>query len=146
MGEPLFGSGLSYQDAVENFFAWPTQALDGTETINRVNCVILESKPGGGARSIYGHVRSWIDPRRFVPMRVEKYFPSGKLSRRIDTTRVSNDDHGRPIPANLAVRAGTSDEQTDLDGSRIRHNITFSDHDFSLDGMKDLALPHSGGQ
>ena len=145
MSEPLFGSDLSYQDMVEDFFAWPIQSLDGTESINRVNCVILESKPGSGAHSIYEHVRSWIDPRRFVPMRVEKYLLSGKLARRIDTTRVANDDNGRPIPANLAVRAGTNGSQTDLDGSEVRHNVTYSDHDFSTEGMKNLAAPHLSG-
>ena len=45
MNEGLFGSDLSYQDAVENFFAWKKQTLIGSETINGVNCQILESKP-----------------------------------------------------------------------------------------------------
>ena len=49
-------------------------------------------------------MRSWIDTRRFVPLRVEKYLSSGLLARRIDTIRVANDDEGRPIPANLTVR------------------------------------------
>src|SRR4029077_4263041 len=34
MNEGLFDSDLSYQDAVENFFAWKKQALVGSETIN----------------------------------------------------------------------------------------------------------------
>jgi hypothetical protein len=144
MGQPLFGSDLSYQDAVENFFAWPNQSLAGTETIDRVNCVILESKPGDGEISIYGSVRSWIDARRLVAVRVEKYLASGKLARRIDTTRVADDDNSHPIPANLAVRDAANVSETDLDGSRIRHDVTFSDHDFSPDGLKDLAPPHFG--
>ena len=35
MSEGLFDSDLSYQDAVENFFAWKKQALVGAEMINR---------------------------------------------------------------------------------------------------------------
>jgi len=141
MSAPLFGSDLSYEDAIENFFSWPNQTLAGTEAVNRVDCVILESKPGAGDHSIYGSVRTWIDPHRLVPMRVEKYLPSGKLARHIDTTRIANDDNAHPIPANLTVHAGQSDSQTDLDGSRIRHDITYSDLDFSPDGLKAVAIP-----
>ncbi len=35
MSEGLFDSDLSYQDAVENFFAWKKQALVGSETNQR---------------------------------------------------------------------------------------------------------------
>lgn len=146
MSEPLFGSQLSYQDAIENFFTWPDQTLAGTEVVNRVDCVILESKPGAAGRSIYGSVKSWIDTRRLVPMRIEKYLPSGKFVRRIDTTRVAIDDNRRPIPANLSVRAVGDGSETDLDGSRIRHDVIFSDNDFSSGGMKVLAPPHFGPQ
>ena len=65
-----------------------------------MSCVILESTPDKGEPSIYGSVRSWIDPRRLVPLRVEKYLPSGQLARRIETTRVVTDDKGRSIPGN----------------------------------------------
>ena len=34
MNEGLFDSDLSYQDAVENFFAWKKQAIVGSEVIN----------------------------------------------------------------------------------------------------------------
>ena len=87
MDEPFFGSALANADLVENFFAWPQQAIVGTEAVDRVNCTILESKPKGG--SIYGSVRSWIDTRRMVPMRVEKYSGSGQMVRRIETTKVA---------------------------------------------------------
>ena len=46
MDEGLFDSDLSYQDAMENFYAWKKQAIVGSEAINGVNCQILESKPG----------------------------------------------------------------------------------------------------
>ena len=40
MKEALFGSDLSYEDVIENFFAWNRQAIVGNETINRVDCTI----------------------------------------------------------------------------------------------------------
>src|SRR5205823_6351089 len=109
MRDAVFGSDLSYEDLVDNFFAWEHQAIVGTETVDRVPCQILESKPGKGDRSIYGRVRSWIDVKRLVPLRVEKYLASGQLARRIETTRVAKDDKDRPIPASLTVRRAGQD-------------------------------------
>ena len=138
--EPLLGSDLSYADVVENFFAWDQQAIAGAEKVDGVNCQILESKPGKDERSIYGSVRSWIDVRRLVPLRVEKYAGSGQLLRRIDTTRVAA-DAGHQIPAHLAVSGARPDSSTLLDGSRIRHNVTYTDRDFTIEGLKEIATP-----
>lgn len=138
--EPLFCSDLSYEDLVDNFFAWDEQAIVDTGMVGGVNCQILQSKPGKNDRSIYGSVRSWIDPRRLVPLRVEKYASSGELLRRIDTTRVVS-DAGHQIPANLEVGGARPNSLTLLDGSRIRHNVTYSDRDFTVDGLKELATP-----
>ena len=143
MNEALFGSDLSYQDVIENFFAWENQAIVGNEEVNRVSCIILESKPGKGESSPYGSVRSWIDPNRLVPLRVEKYLPSGGPARRIETTRVATDDKGRFIPATLTVRASREDSVTDLEGSRIKHDVTYSDREFTPEGLKETLAPSS---
>jgi hypothetical protein len=132
----LFDGDLSYEDAVDNFFAWDQQEIVGTETVDRVNCQVLESKPGKGAHSSYSSVRSWIDPRRLVPLRVEKYGPSGKLLRRIDTSRIVTDDRQRTIPANFVVRGPGGSSVTDIDGARIRHGVNFSDEEFTPEGLK----------
>jgi hypothetical protein len=138
--EPLLGSDLSYADVVDNFFAWDQQAIVGAEKVDGVNCQVLESKPGKDERSIYVSVRSWIDVRRLVPLRVEKYAGSGQLLRRIDTTRVVA-DAGHQIPAHLAVSGARQDSSTLLDGSRIRHNVTYTDRDFTSEGLKEIATP-----
>jgi hypothetical protein len=141
MNEALFGSDLSYQDVIENFFAWENQTIVGTEVLNGVSCLILESKPGKGESSSYAGVRSWIDTNRLVPLRVQKYSPSGQLARRIDTTRVAADDKGRPIPADLTVRRPGKDSITDLDGSQIRHDVVYTDHEFTPEGLTEVAPP-----
>jgi Outer membrane lipoprotein-sorting protein len=140
----LLGSDLAYEDVIEDFFTWDQQAIVGTEDVDRVACQILESKPGKGERSIYGSVRSWIDTRRMVPLRVEKYSSSGQLLRRIDTTRVVA-DAGNNIPANLSVRAlrGTT---TELDGSRIKHSMAYTDRDFTAEGLKEMAAPRGSAE
>jgi len=137
--EPLLGSDLSYEDVIENFFAWEQQTIIGNEKVDTVNCVILESKPGKNERSIYGRVRSWIDPQRLVPLRVEKYANSGELLRRVDTTRVVA-DAGRHIPADLTVN-GARDSTTLLDGSRIEHMVIYTDRDFTVEGLKEVTAP-----
>lgn len=135
MDEGLFGSDLSYQDAIENFFAWENQTIVGSEVIDRLNCQILESKPGKSGISIYAKVRSWIDPQRLVPMRVEKYSAGGELVRRIDTTRVSRDERHNPIAANLVVHGPKKDSVTELSGARIDQDVVLTDADFTPAGV-----------
>lgn len=143
MKEPLFGSDLSYEDVLENFFAWEYQAIVGTEVVDHVSCQILESKPGKGKHSSYASVRSWVDLRRLVPLRVEKYLASGQLARRIDTTRVVREDDGSYIPANLTVRGLRKDSVTDLDGSRIKRSVAYADQEFTPEGLKAVTTPRS---
>jgi len=99
MSGSVFGGGLTYQDVIENFFLWGKQSITGNEKVDRIDCVKLESAPGSGDSSPYGKVVSWIDPKKMVAMRVEKYDASGKLVRQIETTQVAKDDRGRHIPA-----------------------------------------------
>jgi hypothetical protein len=144
--DSLFGTDLSYEDVIENFFAWEQQAITGTETVDRVPCQILESKPGKGGPSVYGSVKSWIDAKRLVPLRVEKYSPAGKLVRRIETTRVMNDDEGKPVPSNLTVRGAGGDSTTELNGGKISHHITFTDADFTPEGIKQTVIPRGSAE
>jgi hypothetical protein len=138
MKDGVFGSDIAYEDLVDNFFAWEHQAIVGTETVDRVPCQILESKPDKGDRTIYARVRSWIDVKRMVPLRVEKYGASG-LVRRIDTTRVVKDDKNVHIPASLAVQRPGQDSVTEIEGTNIRHDVNFSDGDFTPDALRALS-------
>lgn len=136
----IFGSNLTPEDLLENFYAWDSQAIVGTEAIDHVQCQILESRFGKGGRS----VKSWIDPRRMVPLRIEKYSPSGQLFRRIETTRVATDDLGHPTPANLILSGPHDATTTEMDGSRIKHGVTYTDRDFTPEGLSDMTAPRAG--
>ena len=131
-----FGSDLAYEDLVGNFFSWPQQAMVGTEVIDRVPCQILESKPGKGDYSSYSHVRSWIDMKRMVPLKIEKYSSGGQVVSRIDTTRVAEDDANRKVPASLTLQRAGQNSVTEIEGSNIRHDVSFSDADFSVEGLR----------
>lgn len=139
--DSLLGSALSYADVVENFFDWDQQTIVGTEVVDRATCQILESKPGKGERSPYAAVRTWVDTRRFVPLKIEKYGAGGQAVRRITATRVVTDDMGRHIPANLTIQNLQTGATTELDGSRLKHGVTFSDQDFTAEGIKNTAAP-----
>lgn len=140
MKEALLGSDLSYADVLENFFAWENQAIVGTEVVDRVNCQILESKPAKSDSS-YSAVRTWVDTRRLVPLRIEKYLSSGAVARRIDTRDVAKDDTGRSVPANLTVSSPQVGSSTNLEGSKLRHDVTFTDREFTPEGIKELGTP-----
>lgn len=142
MKEMLFGSSLCYADVVENFFSWEHQSIAGTEIIDRASCLILESKPGRSDRSVYASVRTWVDSRRIVPLRVEKYLTSGRLARRIDTTRVVS-NKGHAIPANLIVHDSQNNSATDLDGSNIKRAVIYDDATFTPEGIKQLTPPRA---
>jgi hypothetical protein len=144
MKDSMFGSDLTYEDIIDNFYAWDQQAIVGTEAVDGVNCQVLESKPGKGDRSSYGSVKSWIDSKRMVPLRIEKYSGSGQLVRRIDTTRVVA-DAGHHIPANLAVTSARQGSTTQIDGSRIKHDVNYTDADFTAEALKEVAAPKGGG-
>lgn len=137
MDDGIFGSDLSYDDLVENFFAWESQAIVGAETVDRVPCQILESKPGG-ERTGYSKVRSWIDTKRMIPLRVEKYSSSGKLVKRIDTTRVAKDDTGKSVAASFALQRPGQDSVTEIEGSNSKHGVTFTAADFTSESLRAL--------
>lgn len=137
MDDGIFGSDLSYDDLVENFFAWDNQSIVGTEVVDRVPCQILESKPGGD-RSAYSKVRSWIDIKRMIPLRVEKYSGSGKLAKRIDTTKVAKDDTGRSVAASFSLQRPGQDSVTDIEGSNIKHDVNFTAADFTPEALRTL--------
>lgn len=138
MKDGIFGSDLSYDDLVENFFAWDHQSIVGTETVDRALCQILESKPGGGERSGYSKVRSWIDTKRMVPLRVEKFSDSGKLVKRIDTTRVAKNDLGKSIAASFTIQRPGQDSLTEIEGTNVKHGVTFTPADFTPEALRTL--------
>lgn len=135
---PVFGSELTYADLVENFFAWEQQTVTGEETVDRVPCVILESRPGGANNSGYSLVRSWIDPKRMVPLRMEKFNRSGSMVSRLTTTRVAKDDSRNHVPASFTVQRAGQSGVTTLEGSNSRHDVTLKDSDFTPEALRTI--------
>jgi hypothetical protein len=139
MNQPLFGSDVSYEDIIDSPYRWNHQAIVGTEVLDGTSCQILESKPGKGHSSSYSSVKTWVDPRRLVPLRIEKYDASGKLVRRINTTRILLDGN-ESLPADLRVY-GPNGTVTEITGSRIKRSVTYPDTEFTAEGLKQLKAP-----
>ena len=139
MKDQLFGSDLHYEDIIDNPYRWTQQAIVGTDVIDNNSCQILESKPAKGHDSSYSSVKTWVDPRRMVPLRIEKYDAAGKVVRRINTTRILLEG-GDSLPADLKVYGPTS-TVTEITGSRIKRGVTYADNEFTPDGLKQLGAP-----
>ena len=136
MKQALFGTDLSYEDIIDSPFAWNQQAIVGTQDIDRFPCQILESKPGKDRASSYASVKTWVDPRRMVPLQIEKYDSSGKVVRRINITRMLLDG-GDSLPADLEV-SGPSGSVTHITGSSIKRGLNFPETEFTAEGLKEL--------
>ena len=137
MSQPLFGTELSYEDIIDSPFAWSQQAIVGTQDIDRFSCQILESKPGGHASS-YASVKTWVDPRRMVPLQIEKYDSSGKVVRRINITRMLLDG-GDSLPADLEI-SGPRGSVTRVTGSSIKRGQNYADSEFTPANLKQLQV------
>ena len=142
MKQSLFGSALSYEDIIDSPFTWTQQTIVGTEDMDGTPCQILESKPGKGHTSSYSSVKSWIDSRRLVPLRIEKY-SSDKVVRRINTTRVLLEG-GDSLPVDLKVY-GPGGSVTHITGSRLKRGVSYADTEFTLEGFKQLNAPPGSG-
>ena len=55
--------------------------------------------------------------------------------------RVVTDDKGHSIPANLTVRGPGTDTVTELDGSRIRHDVAYADGEFAPESLTHIVAP-----
>ena len=143
MKQWLFGSDLSYEDIIDSPFAWSQQAIVGAENMDGTPCQILESKPGKGHTSSYSSVKSWVESGRMVPLRIEKYDSSGKVVRRINTTRVLLQG-GDSLPVDLKVY-GAAGCITQITGSRLKRGVSYADTDFTPEGLKQLNGPPGAG-
>jgi outer membrane lipoprotein-sorting protein len=88
-------------------------------------------------------VKSWVDSRRLVPLRIEKYDSSGKVVRRINTTRVLLEG-GDSLPVDLKVY-GPGGSVTAITGSRLKRGVSYADTEFTTEGFQQLNAPPGSG-
>ena len=68
-----------------------------------------------------------------------------ELVRRIAITRILLDGDDS-IPANLTVRGPGGNSVTELDGSRIKRGVTFTDAEFTPEGLREVSTPRGAAE
>jgi hypothetical protein len=56
------------------------------------------------------------------------------------------DDIGRHVPANLTIREAQKNSVTEIDGSRIKHDVIYADAQFTPEGLKEVTIPRAAAE
>ncbi len=143
-GLGVFGTDLTIEDVVANFLDWKHQDIIGHENVGSVPCAVIESKPDRtGSAKGPSKALSWIDERRYVPMRVQVFDGGDKPARVVDTEKVMQTSNGFYLPISLVVTTSASGSQTKVDGSSSKADIPYVDADFTEQAMQQVTPPPS---
>lgn len=141
MGQPLFGSDLTIEDAAEDFWYWPSQKVAGEEVLDGRRCVILESRSKDGAATAYSLVKSWIAPDVALPLRIEKFGKDGKLLKRLTLEKLRKQPDGRWAAALLVVVPAGGHSRTTLEGVKSERDLDIPAADFTLEAVRKSSSP-----
>ena len=66
------GSGLSYEDFLEQQYFWPGQTAEGEAKFGARDCEVVESTSGPADKTHYSAVKTWLDRAIGFPVYIEK--------------------------------------------------------------------------
>jgi outer membrane lipoprotein-sorting protein len=101
--DPFMGSDFTYEDVSGRHFSKDNHTLVGEEKMGGVDCYITESVPRKKEDKI-AKMKSWIDKKTYIPMRVDFYNHDGKVYRKYEALSIQDID-GFPT---VMVRVMTS--------------------------------------
>jgi hypothetical protein len=78
---PVEGTDVTYEDISLNFLYWPKARIDGSDTVDWVNCWKLRLEPGGQPSS-YASVELWVRKADGTFLNGEGYDKSGAMVKR----------------------------------------------------------------
>jgi hypothetical protein len=90
---PVEGTDITYEDLSLKFLYWPVAKIDGTETVDELNCWKMHLAPGGET-SAYAAVELWVSMRTGDFLEGEGYDGSGKLVKRFKVRSGQRDPLG----------------------------------------------------
>ncbi len=90
---PVEGTDITYEDISLKFLYWPKATIDGSETVDALNCWKLHLEPGGQP-SAYGAVELWVSKRTGSFLEGEGYDAGGKLVKRFKAVSGQPDPQG----------------------------------------------------
>ena len=139
----IFGTDLTIEDLMADFFDWRSQKITGHEKVGAVPCAVIESKPDSGSKGP-SKALSWIDEKRYVPMRVQIFDDGEKPARIVDSDKVMQVSSGYYLPVSFTVTTTATGSKTSVEGSSSKGDINYSDADFSEKALQEVTLPPSG--
>lgn len=139
----IFGTDLTIEDMLADFYDWRQQNIIGHESIGPVPCAMIESKPDRPGKSPSKAV-SWVDEKRYVPLRVQIFDGGDKPARVVDTEKVIQVSSGYYLPVTFTVTNMSTDSKTTVEGSSSRDGIPYTDADFTEAVMQQVTPPPSG--
>ncbi len=85
--QSVMGSDLSYEDITDNkgLLDIYTAEVSGSEMFNESDCFVIELKAKTDGVT-YNRRKVWVDKKRFLPVREERFAKSGKLLKRTEIT------------------------------------------------------------
>jgi hypothetical protein len=91
--KPVEGTDITYEDISLKFLYWPKAKIDGSETVDGLNCWKLHLEPGGQP-SAYAAVELWVSKRTGTFLQGEGYDSGGKLVKRFKAISGQTDPQG----------------------------------------------------
>ena len=138
----VFGTDLTIEDLLADFLDWKHQVITGHETLGVVPCAVIESKPDRASQGKGpSKTLSWIDEKRYVPMRVQVFDGGEEPARVVTTDKVIRTSNGYYMPATFTVKNVATGSETQVDGSSSKSEIPYTDADFTELAMQQLTPP-----
>lgn len=91
--KPVEGTDITYEDISLKFLYWPKAKIDGSETVDALNCWKLHLEPGAEP-SAYAAVELWVSMRTGNFLEGEGYDAAGKLVKRFKVISGQRDADG----------------------------------------------------
>jgi hypothetical protein len=91
--KPVEGTDITYEDISLNFLYWPKAKIDGSDSVDGINCWKLHLEPGAQS-SAYASVELWVRKATGDFLRGEGYNAAGKLVKRFKVASFQPDPHG----------------------------------------------------
>jgi len=91
--KPVEGTDITYEDLSLKFLYWPIAKIDGSETVDALNCWKLHLQPGGEP-SAYASVELWVRKLSDDFLEGEGYDAAGNVVKRFKVISGQRDPQG----------------------------------------------------
>lgn len=140
MTADVFGTALSVDDLIDDFWQWPGPVDAGIRMVARQPCRLVEFRPprAAGSRPGMELVTACISTDKAVPLAVEKYGAANRLSTRLTVEKTVKLEGGQWAPARFLVENLGRGCATRVEITRGERDRVVSLAEFSLQKIKSL--------